>query len=97
MNKLLVTPYNVGRFCLSENECIRQGLSFTSYEKGVSDAADAFGNDRLLNAATDLLEALQELFAAEMEHVLMGDGKDDQVAAIAKARAAITKATGGAA
>jgi hypothetical protein len=29
-----------------------------------------------------------------MERVLMGDGKDDQIAAIAKARAAISKALG---
>jgi hypothetical protein len=45
--------------------------------------------------APDLLEALQDLFDADMEHVLMGDGKDDQIEAIAKARAAIAKATGG--
>ena len=41
-----------------------------------------------------LLEALQDLFGADMEHVLMGDGKDDQIEAIAKAKAAIAKATG---
>ena len=51
-------------------------------------------NARLIAAAPDLLEALQDLFGADMEHVLMGDGKDDQVAAIAKAHAAIAKATG---
>ena len=51
----------------------------------------------LIAAAPDLLEALQDLFGADMEHVLMGDGKDDQVAAIAKAHAAIAKATGAAA
>ena len=49
---------------------------------------------RLIAAAPDLLEALQDLFDADMEHVLMGDGKDDQIEAIAKARAAIAKATG---
>jgi hypothetical protein len=48
----------------------------------------------LIAAAPDLLEALQNLFDADMEHVLMGDGKDDQIEAIAKARAAIAKATG---
>jgi hypothetical protein len=47
----------------------------------------------LICAAPDLLEALQDLFDADMEHVLMGDGKDDQIEAIAKARAAIAKAT----
>jgi hypothetical protein len=51
-------------------------------------------NARLIAAAPDLLEALQDLFDADMEHVLMGDGKDDQIEAIAKARAAIAKATG---
>ena len=51
-------------------------------------------NARLIAAAPDLLEALQDLFEADMEHVLMGDGKDDQIEAIAKARAAIAKATG---
>jgi hypothetical protein len=54
--------------------------------------ADA--NARLIASAPDLLEALQDLFDADMEHVLMGDGKDDQIEAIAKARAAIAKATG---
>ena len=53
-------------------------------------------NARLIAAAPDLLEALQDLFGADMEHVLMGDGKDDQIEAIAKARAAIAKATGAA-
>ena len=56
----------------------------------------AEANARLISAAPDLLEALQDLFGADMEHVLMGDGKDDQIAAIAKARAAIAKATGSA-
>jgi hypothetical protein len=51
-------------------------------------------NVRLISAAPDLLEALQNLFGADVEHVLMGDGKDDQIEAIAKARAAIAKATG---
>ena len=51
-------------------------------------------NAKLIAAAPDLLEALQDLFGADMEHVLMGDGKDDQIEAIAKARAAIAKATG---
>ena len=53
-------------------------------------------NARLIAAAPELLEALQDLFGADMEHVLMGDGKDDQIEAIAKARAAIAKAKGAA-
>ena len=51
-------------------------------------------NARLIAAAPDLLEALQDLFEDDMEHVLMGDGKDDQIEAISKAKAAIAKATG---
>ena len=54
-------------------------------------------NAILISAAPDLLEALEDLFGADMEHVLMGDGKEDQIMAIAKARQAITKATGSAA
>jgi hypothetical protein len=59
----------------------------------VEDYEIAQANARLIAAAPDLLEALQDLFDADMEHVLMGDGKDDQIEAIAKARAAIAKAT----
>ena len=58
---------------------------------------EAAANARLFAAAGDLLDSLLALFGADMEHVLMGDGKDDQVEAIAKARAAIAKATGSAA
>jgi hypothetical protein len=58
----------------------------------IDNEADA----RLIAAAPDLLEALQDLFEADMEHVLMGDGKDDQIEAISKAKAAIAKATGAA-
>lgn len=49
---------------------------------------------KLIAAAPDLLEALQDLFGASMVHCMMGDGKDDQIEAIAKARAAVAKATG---
>ena len=59
-------------------------------ELSIDNPADA----KLIAAAPDLLDALQDLFGADMEHVLMGDGKDDQIEAIAKARAAIAKATG---
>ena len=37
-----VTEYNVGRWCLSEDECIAQGIDFAAYERGVADAAKAF-------------------------------------------------------
>lgn len=54
-----------------------------------------FGHDaRLIAAAPMLLEALEELFGAGMEWLMMTDGKSDQIAAIAKARAAIAAATG---
>jgi hypothetical protein len=39
-----VTKFNVGSFCLSEDECIAQKISFAAYERGVSDAADVFDN-----------------------------------------------------
>ena len=51
-------------------------------------------NARLIAAAPELLTALQKLFEAGMERALMGDGKDDQIEAIAKSRAAIARATG---
>ena len=41
-----VTEFNVGRWCLSEDECIADHIDFRSYELGVIDAARAFGNDR---------------------------------------------------
>ena len=47
---------------------------------------------RLHSLNAELVDALEELFGADMEHVLMGDGKDDQIAAIAKARTAMAKA-----
>jgi hypothetical protein len=42
-----VTEYNVGRWCLSEDDCIAQGIDFAAYERGVSDAAQAFANNRV--------------------------------------------------
>ncbi len=58
---------------------------------------NANANARLIAAAPDLLDALQDLFDADMEHCMMGDGKQDQIEAIAKARAAVANATGAAA
>ena len=49
---------------------------------------------RLIAAAPDLLDALKELFGAEMEKCMRWDGKADQLGAIRKARAAIAKAEG---
>ncbi len=40
-----VTEFNVGRWCLSEDECIAQGISFEAYERGVADAAAAFARN----------------------------------------------------
>lgn len=47
---------------------------------------------RLHSLNAKLVDALEDLFGADMEHVLMGDGKDDQIAALAKASAALAKA-----
>ena len=41
-----VTEFNVGRFCLSEDDCIAEGLHFGSYERGVADAAAAFARNK---------------------------------------------------
>ena len=60
----------------------------------ISGGLDQKANARLIAAAPDLLEAMQALFGADMEYCMMGDGKNDQIEAIAKARAAIFKATG---
>ena len=56
-----VTPYNVGRFVLSEDACIASCLDFRAYEQGVSDAADAFGRDPLNTHAPKLLAALEAI------------------------------------
>ena len=44
-DKTVVTEFNVGARCLSEDDCIAQGINFAAYERGVSDAAQAFGRD----------------------------------------------------
>jgi hypothetical protein len=83
-----VTGPDLGRVAMMMN--IKGAHGMGGRRSGDESAANA----RLIAAAPDLLEALQDLFEADMEHVLMGDGKDDQIEAIAKARAAIAKATG---
>lgn len=40
---------SIGRFCLSEDECIVAGIDFSAYERGLSDAIEAFG--KLFSAA----------------------------------------------
>jgi hypothetical protein len=41
-----VTEFNVGRWCMSEDECIAAGINFAAYERGVIDAANAFARNR---------------------------------------------------
>lgn len=40
-----VTEFNVGQWCMSEDECIAAGINFAAYERGVSDAAQAFARN----------------------------------------------------
>jgi hypothetical protein len=40
-----VTEFNVGRWCLGEDECRAQGIDFAAYERGVNDAAQAFARN----------------------------------------------------
>jgi hypothetical protein len=91
MSKPTPGPWNVA-------DQIRAAVWIRTHKVMLRDSSpESHANARLIAAAPDLLEALQDLFGADMERVLMGDGKEDQIAAIAKARAAIAKAIGGAA
>jgi hypothetical protein len=66
-----VTEFNVGRFCLSEDECIAQGINFTGYERGVSDAAQAFAlNARQRPALPTVDELAQEIRRVDGKHTL---------------------------
>lgn len=56
--------------------------------------AERDANRRLIAAAPDLLEALRDLFGADMEYCMNMDGKEDQLEAIANARKAVAKALG---
>lgn len=49
---------------------------------------------QLLKQRDELLEALINLFACDMEYFLMCDGKDEQIEAIQQAKDAIAKAKG---
>jgi hypothetical protein len=90
MSEYTPGPWVVGGATGLRNQVSIDPCVATAYGAGKEVEANA----RLMAAAPDLLEALQDLFDADMEHVLMGDGKDDQVEAIAKARAAVAKALG---
>jgi hypothetical protein len=83
-NEQSVVKAKYHEICTCWHHCV------SSIEKEMHD------NARLIAAAPDLLKALQDLFGADMEHVLRGDGKPDQLEAISKARDAIAKATGAA-
>ena len=52
-----VTEFNVGRWCLSEDDCIEQGIDFAAYERGVDDAA-AFGQARAMDERADCIHRL---------------------------------------
>lgn len=49
-------------------------------------------NSALIASAPDLLVALQDLFSSGLETCMRYDGKDDQLAAVEKAKSAIRKA-----
>ena len=51
MSAQTVTPYNVGRYCLSEDACIAASINFAAYERGVSDAARAFEQNAVASQA----------------------------------------------
>ena len=41
-----INEFNVGRYCLSEDDCIAEGLNFAAYERGIADAAAAFSRSK---------------------------------------------------
>lgn len=56
-----VTQYNVGHWCLSEDECIAEGINFAAYERGVADAAKAFRQNAAPTAqSADALDAARK-------------------------------------
>lgn len=40
-DKVAEATRSVGRYCLSEDDCIANGINFAAYERGVNDAASA--------------------------------------------------------
>lgn len=49
---------SIGRFCLSEDDCIVAGIDFSAYERGLSDAIEAFR--KLFSAAIASMEGSTE-------------------------------------
>ncbi|MFN8701081.1 MAG: hypothetical protein ACK52I_06625 [Pseudomonadota bacterium] len=68
-------------------EVLTETTNFSSYAHTVYEASAEL--DLQAKQIAMLREALECLFGCDMEHVLMGDGKPDQVEAIAKAKAAL--------
>ncbi len=54
-----VNAQNVGRWCLSEDYCIEHGIDFSSYERGVQDAANAFDASVLTPAPQPVTQAVE--------------------------------------
>lgn len=57
-----VTEFNVGRWCLSEDDCIAGGIDFSAYERGVSDAATAFSRNTSKAATSHSTEPTSNAF-----------------------------------
>ena len=105
MNELKTTPGPWLRngdfvFALDETQTVNRMSLLVSAEyvnwdtKRPALESESVANAALIAAAPELYAALEALFACDMEHVLMFDGKEDQVAAIQLARAALKKARG---
>lgn len=84
------SPWTIDKYTL----CIEDADGYSvGYAENNIKPEQAQIDVKVMAAAPDLLSALQDLFGADMEYFLMMDGKPDQIAAIAKAHAAIAKAT----
>ena len=91
-------PWSVGTYKEHHAVTLSDGrICCTTGYIGASDEDESVANAHLISAAPQLLAAIEALFDADMEHVLMVDGKYDQIDAIAMGHAAIAKATGAAA
>lgn len=55
----IVTPSNVGKFCLNESECIKTGINFADYKRGLLDAAQAFARNK--SESSNALEKLEKI------------------------------------
>jgi hypothetical protein len=56
-----VSEFNVGRYCLSEDECIADGIDFAAYERGIADAAAAFSKNAAPTEQSELAKVLSVL------------------------------------